>query len=146
MGAELKNCETASGPREAILVKGKMKNQRKLINTEETTPREKRIGHLLGRESSVLNREACYCSWFSQNLCVSSSISPLPTQSYHIPIPPSLSWGGLSWSLLPDQAAITPLLLWDAFISTQGSGDGGDPSLQYSFCRDLDLPHQISPS
>lgn len=44
MGAELKNCEIASGPRKAILVKGKMKNQRKLINTEEATPRGKQIG------------------------------------------------------------------------------------------------------
>lgn len=99
------------------------------------------------------------CSWqggllffivlgFSQNLCVSSYDTSYVSPSYPL-LPythaPPLSWGGLSWFLFPDQAAVTPLWLWDAFIFTQGSGDGGDPSLQHPFCSDLDLPHQLSP-
>lgn len=127
-----------------------MKNQRKLVSVEEVTPSEKKTGHVRIRNLFLTGRPAVsYCPWFLTKplcillwyqLCISSSYPLLPYTHT-----PPLSWGGLSWFLFPDQAAVTPLWLWDAFVFTQGSGDGGDPSLQHPFCSDLDLPHQLSP-
>lgn len=61
VGADLTNC----GPGEATFVKGKLKNQRKLVCIEEIMPREKQIGYRWEREGLVLDREAFFSFFFS---------------------------------------------------------------------------------
>lgn len=148
VGADLTNC----GPGEATFVKGKLKNQRKLVCIEEIMPREKQIGYRWEREGLVLDREAFFSfffpflnHWFLTKPlhiplgCWLHMYSSTPT----FPSTPFLRWFELI--SLPRWGSSHITVACDAFVSTQGSGDGGDPSLQYSFHSGLDLPHWVSP-
>lgn len=132
-----------------MFVKGKMKKQRKLINTEERTTRKKQIGHMCGRESSVLNREVCFLfvvitvlgshKTFAYSLM--HLLSPPSPTTYLLSIP-FLKW--LEFISLPTSGGSNTIVAVGCFPLHPGLRRLWGPSTQYSFCGDFDLLHKVS--
>lgn len=131
--------------REGLLVKGKMKNQGKLVSIEEITPRDKHIGHLWGRHGLVLDRETgCFLllSLVSQKTFAYPCIYLLspPTPTTHPPCTPFFAWVDCS-SQIRQQS---DHCCCGMFSSPHRAQERVRTHLTVS-CSDLDLSYQVSP-